>query len=410
MGDPPRARCRSVWPVCSGIHLSPALQQLQDRLSQHHQPWRARQTRPSLAFPTFSLNTTSNITATGPPYANSSAATPATSTAASPTTTEDFCTTRSYGPFTTVIEYSIIHTWTITWFGDPSDYTPPFFPPSAHLRPCTTTTTSATGRFTVSVCDSSGQSCSLVHTTGDPDAAIPPSTTEPWWVWVTDTSAVRGMEPTLTFLTTDKNPAVVFPTSLPPDYGGQPDSMGNVHSAPYPNQVQSSDAPGYGNKATTDQNVKTTPVATTPLVTVTVKPSLVVIDDQTFTDNPAQPTSTVVVDRNTFTINPTEVVGVGATVTRPAKSEEAASPPSTKTTIGDIGVDIEGSSVIIDKTSFTIGPRPTTVVIRGQTITLGPGRHCLSQPNPRHPGRTRHDASRVRRGANYSHRLGQGCH
>ncbi len=149
--------------------------------------------------------------------------------------------------------------------------------------------------------------------------------------------------------------------------------MGNVHSAPYPNQVQSSDAPGYGNEATTDQNMKSTPVATTPLVTVTVKPSLVVIDDQTFTDNPAQPTSTVVVDRNTFTINPTEVVGVGATVTRPPKSEEAASPPSTKTTIGDIGVDIEGSSVIIDKTSFTIGPRPTTVVIRGQTITLGPG-------------------------------------
>ncbi|KAK5628503.1 hypothetical protein RRF57_004218 [Xylaria bambusicola] len=237
-------------------------------------------------------------------------------------------------------------------------------------------TTSATGRFTVSVCDSSGQSCSLVHTADDPGAAVPSSTSEPWWV--TDTSAIRGMQPTLTFVTTDKNPAVVFSSSPPPDYGGSPDPMGNVHSAPYPNQLESSDAPGYGNGAATDQDVRSTPVvtpiATTSPITITVRPSVVVIDDQTFTDNPAKPTSTVVVDHNTFTIDPTQVVGAGATVTRPSISPRAASPQPTKiTTIGDIPVNVEGSTVIIDKTTFTIGPKPTTVVVKGQTVTLRPG-------------------------------------
>ncbi|KAI0447055.1 hypothetical protein F4803DRAFT_500901 [Xylaria telfairii] len=324
----------------------------------------------NFTFSTFSPSTTNNVTTTKGRYTNSSTtARPSSTTTPLPTTTEDFCTSTN-GPFSTVIEYSIIHTWTITWLWDPADYTPPF-PTISAPRPCTPTTTSATGRFTISVCDSSGQSCSLVHITGDPTPAMPSSTTEPWWVWISDTSAIRGMEPTLTFVTTDKNPAVVFPTSLPPDYGGSPDPMGNVHSAAYPNEAQSPDAPDYGSEATTKQNVKSASIA--PPVTVIVKPSVVVIDDQTFTNDPAQPTSTVVVDRNTFTINPTQVIGVGATLTRPP-SARVTSPQPTETIIGGIGVSVEGSGmVIIDKTSFTIGPKPSTVVIRDQTITIGPG-------------------------------------
>ncbi|KAJ3571454.1 hypothetical protein NPX13_g5372 [Xylaria arbuscula] len=318
----------------------------------------ANQTNPISQVPaSFSMNTTNldNVTTSGR-FTNSSTAVPSTSVTTPTTTANDLCTSDSYGPFTTVIEYSIIHTWTITWYGNPADYTPPY-PTISTPKPCTPTT-SAT------VCDSSGQSCSL-------------GTTEPWWFWTSDASNIRGMEPTLTFVTTDKNPAVVFPTSPPPDYGGSPDPMGNVHSAPYPNQIQSSDAPSYGNGAATDQDIKSTPVAaTTSPVTVTIKPSVVVIDDQTFTDNPAKPTSIVVVDQHTFTINPTQVVGVGVTVTRPAiNSPRAVTPQATKTTtIGDIGVAIiGGSSVVIDRTTFTIGSRPTTAIIKGQTITLGPG-------------------------------------
>ncbi|KAI1153212.1 hypothetical protein F4825DRAFT_415963 [Nemania diffusa] len=341
----------------------------------------------SLAFPTFPPNTTNNVTTTKGQYTNSSTTAPLTSPTAPPTTTEDFCTTTSPGLFSTVIEYSIIHTWTITWYGDPADYTPPF-PPISTPKPCAPTT-SATGRFTISVCDSSGQSCSLGHTTDEAAPIAPSITTGPWWFWLTETSAVRGMEPTLTFVTTDKNPAVVFPTSSPPDYGGSPDPMGNVHSAAYPNEVQSSDAaPGYGNEVTTNQNVRSAPITSLPPVTVIVQPSEVIINDRTFTNNPTQPTSTVVVDGNTFTIDPTQVVGVGATVTRPPDGGMAMPRPPTITTVDDIGVDIEDSSVIIDTTTFTIGPKPTTVVVKGQTITLGPGAiafpsHTLAIPAAR---------------------------
>jgi hypothetical protein len=195
---------------------------------------------------------------------------------------------------------------------------------------------------------------------------------------------------TLTFITTDKNPAVVFPTSMPPDYGGSPDAAGNVHSAVLTGDglSQSSNGPDYGNsnQATPNQDVKTAvntaditvppDITASPPITVIVKPSAVVINNQTFIDNPAQPTSIVVVDGNTFTIKPTEVDGVGATITRPPSGgggAAASSPTPTKTTIGGLPVDIVGSSVVIDSTSFTIGPKPTTVVVKDQTITLGPG-------------------------------------
>jgi hypothetical protein len=184
------------------------------------------------------------------------------------------------------------------------------------------------------------------------------------------------METTVTFLTTDKNPAVVFPTSPPPDYGGSPDAAGNVHSVAFSDEVMShGSGPDYGNQATTAQDIKTAVITEPPPVTIVVIPSGVVIDSQTFTDNPAHPTSTVVVNSNTFIINPTQVEGVGATVTRPpsGSSGGVAVPSPTRTTIGAISVGIEGSSVTLDSTLFTIGPTPTTVVVRDQTITLGPG-------------------------------------
>lgn len=321
----------------------------------------------NLAFPTFSLNT-SNSTTTKGQHTNSSTAARPTITIIPPTTAEHLCTASPPGVLPTVIEYSIIHTWTITWLGDPTDYTP-LFPTISTLRPCTSATNAA-GRFTVSACDNLGQSCSLVHTTVDLVTTGSSTTTDRLWDWLPETTAVRGIERTLTFVTTDKNPAVVFPTSLPPDYGGSPDPMGDVHSAAYPKETQSSEPPAYGNEVPTTQSVRSAPATSLPPVTIIVKPGMVVVNDQTFSDNLTQPTSAVVVDGNTFTINPTQVIGVGATVTREPNSRTRISPPVIKTTIGDIGVDVEGSTVVIDKTSFTIGPQSTEVVIEGQTITL----------------------------------------
>lgn len=211
-----------------------------------------------------------------------------------------------------------------------------------------------------------------MHTTGDLVTTGPSSTTDWFGGWLPETTAVRGIGRTITFVTTDKNPAVVFPTSLPPDYGGSPDPMGGVHSAAYPKETRPSEPPAYGNEVLTTQNVRSAPTTNLPPVTIIVKPDMVVVDDQTFSDNPTQQTSTAVVGGNTFTINPTQVIGIGATVTRPPNGRTGISSPVIKTTVGDIGVDVEGSTVVIDETSFTLGPEPTTVVIKSQTITLRP--------------------------------------
>ncbi|KAI8633429.1 hypothetical protein F5Y19DRAFT_300723 [Xylariaceae sp. FL1651] len=337
----------------------------------------------SSAFSTLSLSTTSLNTTSKGWYYNSSTTTisptttvtptPSSTTSTSLTTSGDECT--SPNAFATVTSYSIVHTWTITWLGDPADYTPPF-PTISTPKQCTPTT-SPTGRFTISVCDSSGQKCSLVHTTAAPTASVDPTlvplVSEPR---VTQKSS-GGLGPTVTFVTTDKNPAVVFPTSVAPDYGGSPDPAGNVHSAALSDENQSLGTPDYGLQATTDQDIKTTGITEPPPVTVVVKPSVVVINRQTFSDNPAQPTTTVVVDGNSFIIDPTEVIGVDATVTRPPSRGAAPAPsptPTETTIIGGLSVDVEGgSSVNIEGITFTIGPKPTTVVVKGQTITLGPG-------------------------------------
>lgn len=324
----------------------------------------------NLAFSTFSLNTTNSAATEGQSTNFSTAARP-TITRIPPTTTNHFCTASPSGLLPTVIVYSIVHTWTVTWLGDPTDYMPPF-PTISTLRPCTSATNTASG-FTVAVCDSLGQSCPLGHTTGDLVTTGLSTTTVRMGGWLPKTTAVRGVGQTLTFVTTDKNPAVVFPTSLPPDYGGSPDPMGDVHSTVYPKETRSSGPPAYGNEVPTTQDVRSAPATSLSPVTIAVKPGIVVVDDQTFSDHPAQPTSTVLVDGYTFTINPTQVIGVGATVTRPPNGRVGFPSPVIKTTIGDIGVGVEGSTVLIDKTSFTIGPKPTSVVIQSLTITLRPG-------------------------------------
>ncbi|KAI1179442.1 hypothetical protein F4777DRAFT_476811 [Nemania sp. FL0916] len=334
----------------------------------------------SLTFPVSPPNLTNNATISKAWFTNSSIIAPLTVTIAPPTATEDLCTSTFFGPFPTIIQYSVVHTWTITWLGDPADYTPPF-PTINTPRLCTPVAT-ATGKLEGLMCDGLGLACSAAHTVEKPPSPTPSPTSAPGWLFAPEPSPpsfpslVKGLGPTVVFVTTDKNPAVVFPTSLPPDYGGSPDPVGSKHSAAFPNQAQSPEPPpAYGEHVTTNQNIRSTPAPTTslPPVTVIVKPTIVVIDDHTFTNNLTQPTSTVVVDGNTFTIDPTQVVGVGTTVTRPPNSKTTVPPPPTRTTVGDIGVDVEGSSVVIDNTHFTIGTKPTTVVIKDQTITLRPG-------------------------------------
>jgi hypothetical protein len=63
---------------------------------------------------------------------------------------------------------------------------------------------------------------------------------------------------------------------------------------------------------------------------------------------------------------------MGATVNRPALAGGVFVPTPTSTNIGGIDVVVSSSVAVIDGTRFTIGFSPTTAVVKGQTVTLGP--------------------------------------
>ncbi|KAI1802824.1 hypothetical protein F4811DRAFT_370614 [Daldinia bambusicola] len=344
-------------------------------------------TNDEISFPTltssFKFNGTSrpwgwNTTSNAPSLISPSITLPqptTISTTSTITATPSECPAKESGPIT-ITSYSIVHTSTTTWTGDPGDYTPPY-PPISTPIPCTPKE-SPTGRFTITLCDSAGKSCSLIHTTVPPGTVTPTDPAEP-------TS-------TVVLITTDKNPAVVFPTQTPPSYGGSP-SGPDVHDTAVKGSSGHVIAPDYGMDPTPIESAKASPTPTLtptptsnggtdgegrPPVTMIVQPSKVVIGDRTFIDNPSQPTSTVVVGGETFVINPSQVVGGGVTVTRPpidiggSFTGQPQLPPII-TSIGGLGVVFGPSSVaIIDDTVFTIAPTPTVAVIQGQTITLGP--------------------------------------
>ncbi|KAF3062116.1 hypothetical protein GL218_04259 [Daldinia childiae] len=217
-----------------------------------------------------------------------------------------------------------------------------------------------------------GKTCSLIHT------SAPPGT-------VTPTDPAVPTE-TVIFVTTDKNPAVVFPTQAPPSYGGSP-SGPDAHDTAVEGGGSHVITPEYGMDPTPIESAKVSPTPPPnggnnqgggggPPVIVIVQPGEVIIDDRTFTDSPTQKTSTVVVGDETFVIDPSQVVGGGATVTRPPIDVGGGftpQPPPITTSIGGLGVVLGPSSIAtIDGTVFTIAPTPTIAVVQGQTITIGP--------------------------------------
>ncbi|XXG98440.1 NAPDH-dependent diflavin reductase [Hypoxylon texense] len=293
-----------------------------------------------------------------------------------------------------VTSYSITHTSTTTWSGDPADYTPPY--PSISIPvPCTPKET-PTGRFTITFCDSTGETCTFIHTT------------------TIETSTANNLIPnpsptteTVTFTTTDKNPVVVFPTETPPSYGGPPADPPS-HDTIVVGGGSTATTPNYGMLTTNVDSAKSSPTPPTSSnsyvggapITVIAQPGEVIIDDHTFTDNLAQKTSTVIVGTDTFVIEPSRVIGAGVTLTRPPSNLGSVATPDPApipipgsipisepipipgpvsppepitTTVGGIGVVYGPSSVAtIDGTVFTIEPTSTVVVVRGQTVTLGP--------------------------------------
>ncbi|KAK8079793.1 hypothetical protein PG997_007611 [Apiospora hydei] len=334
---------------------------------------------------------------------------PTTEPTSTPALTEDGCHASTDDG--TVTQISVIHTSTITWTGDPADYTPPF--PEDPL-PCTQ---APTGRFSASRCPDGQTTCDLLWL---PTSAL----TTPVWGSVTATK--QKARPTVIFWTTDKNPVVVFSSSPPPDFlgGGKPTKQ-NDHETVGPGTTDGFTTPVYG-KVTTSTPRPPQPVVTpqpnaSPKpseVTVVIQTTQVVINGQVFKDNPESKSTTAVVGTDTFTINPTQVVGHGSTITRPFVNGVFVPSPSTtivdgrrsssnshrwgkEITIGPGGIffpsqvlpvvaevgpphmEVIGGTLItaigqsvfvVGGTSLTYGPNlsPITTSIGKDTVTIGP--------------------------------------
>lgn len=258
--------------------------------------------------------------------------------------------------------YSVIHTETITWYGNPDDYTPPF-PEIATPTPCVQPKSPL--RLTFSYCSSTGTGTKYV--TCDTTTSM---------VYTTATATleygVGSLQPTVIFITTDKNPAVVYTTIHTPDYGiSRPGTRAQIdHSAAVdPGSITTPEMITQPNSQAIHDPGKTT--AANP-ITIAVQPTGVVINSHTFTDNPSSRTQTVVVDGQTFIINPSQVIGGGAIVDRPTVTGGVFVPTPTSTNMGGLPVVVSSSVAVIDGTSFTLGPTPTTAIVRGQTISVGP--------------------------------------
>jgi hypothetical protein len=222
--------------------------------------------------------------------------------------------------------------------------------------------------WTISVCASTGtdsryRTCD-VRTTSDASYS---------YGFGIQTSTVPGV----TFVTTDKNPAVVFTTIHTPDYGvsqeaktrdnhASPTAPGGIISTPVYNSVYNSQSPAQG---VSDPAQRPTPTPTP--ITVAVQPTAVVINGNTIRDNPAQQTQVVIIAGQTFTIDPTKVVGAGTSIDRPSATGGVYLPSPTSTNLGGVPVIVSSSVAVIGDTSFTLGPTPITATVSGQTFTVG---------------------------------------
>ncbi|KAK4230095.1 hypothetical protein QBC38DRAFT_64330 [Podospora fimiseda] len=276
--------------------------------------------------------------------------------------------------------WSIVHTETITWYGKPEDYTPSY-PPIVAPTGSTCVDPPEPPRFTISVCTSTGSDSKYVtcHFSTSTDS----------WIYGPGIHSKPTLNP-ITFTTTDKNPAVVYATRDPPDYGvsqGASTRRDYVSPTDHPVPVSvpqyQSQGPGRnpgGGGPGSPQYMSSEPgrqPPTTPApqpITITFQPTGVIIGTSTVSDQPSKPTQVVVISDETFTVDPTRVVGGGTTIDRPRITGGVIYPPTpTTTTLADVPVVITSSIAVIGGSSFTLGPsRTTTAVVSGRTFTINP--------------------------------------
>lgn len=178
----------------------------------------------------------------------------------------------------------------------------------------------------------------------------------------------------VTFVTTDKNPSVVFPSDPVPRYS-QPGGGGRLtvqehHTVSSELQSKNRAMPGTAVEPQSAKQIQ--PKAT---YAVTARGPQVIINDRTYSDLEPGQTKTVTVDEGTFTIYPSVVVGAGATVTKPEPVPTAVSVMTpTSAMIGGLPVVVSGSEAVIDGTRIEIPPAGTTAEVHDEHISIFPGK------------------------------------
>ncbi|EHK20347.1 uncharacterized protein TRIVIDRAFT_224066 [Trichoderma virens Gv29-8] len=331
-----------------------------------------------------------------------------------PTSSSSLPSTSSTEPCTplasdkAVTEYSIVYTSTVTFYGNSTDYTPPYSPITTpnYCSPAgealitvfsTTRISNSTSTLTVIAPSSASPSYDLFMS----DLPIPLPTFSidlPETITQTPDAAGKGgggvivtMRPFLslvrhvvTFITTDKNPSVVFSPEPTPVYS-QTWVTGDIGDGHHKTVEAIDDSQSDILTFDTPQSVKQRPV---PTFQLTAGGEQVIINSKTVSNLKPGQTTTVTVGNEVFTIFPTAVVGLGSTITKPAP--QASSPPipaATSGTLGGIPVIVSGTQAIIDGNTVRIPLQETTTSINGQRVVLGAGtiavgRETLILPSP----------------------------
>lgn len=289
------------------------------------------------------------------------------------------CTPLPEGEVVTV--YSIIYTETLTWTGDPADYTDPY--PTMDLPTyCEPTTadsssepmTTATPKFTsLSGLGNGWNTYCLSQTSGETSSCTSEPVFNPSFIFSTKpiklSSPLIGLPNTpeaavTTFYITSKNPTVVFPPEKTPDYGADPDPD-DIPVYPGGHEPAQTRPPSRPPQSA----VQSDP----PRVTITAEPTRVIIGTHTISDIKPGVTTRVTVGGDEYEINPSQIVQAGGqTVNRPGSGRGVTVAASMSTVVDGVGITVTGSHAVVGGYTYTIRDTPETEVVQGRTVVIAP--------------------------------------
>ncbi|PTB45810.1 uncharacterized protein TrAFT101_001244 [Trichoderma asperellum] len=295
-----------------------------------------------------------------------------------------------------VTEYSVVYTTTITFYGNSTDYTPPYSPittpnycsptgealitfySTTHISNSTAPETAATFSTASATIDFSIPALAaplptITFSFDLPEIITPaPDATggNGGGITVTMRPFLSFTRRIITFITTDKNPSVVFAPEPTPDFS--PTWItGDIGDGIHRTRDVIDNPPTGTPISNLLQSVKQPPA---PTFRVTAGGDQVIINGKTVSGLRPSQTTTITVGTDVFTIFPTAVVGLGSTVTKPAPQEVSTPTPAvTSGVLGGVPVIISGTKAVVDGITLSISPEKATTTISGQRVVFGTG-------------------------------------